>query len=116
MSRTRPAKFAATNSSTSSWLPAMPASKLVGLRSELHRPREHRVVAVPLDEVGAAHERAVLRRAAVVVPEIEIDEVDRLAERRRRQRALFAQRGHQAPGLLYFLVRARDHLLGLRVH
>jgi hypothetical protein len=37
---------------------------------------------VPLNEVGATHERAVLRRAAVVVPQIEIDEVDRLRERR----------------------------------
>jgi hypothetical protein len=39
---------------------------------------EHGVVAVPLNEVGPAHERPVLGRAAVVVPEVEVEEIDRM--------------------------------------
>ena len=62
------------------------------MRVQLHRARQHRIVAVPLDEVGAAHEGAVLRGPAVVVPQIEIDEIDRLRERRSRQQAVLAQR------------------------
>jgi hypothetical protein len=55
---------------------SMAAPQFVRLSPELHRAHEHRVVAMPLDEVGAAHERAVLRGAAIVMPEIEEDEVD----------------------------------------
>jgi hypothetical protein len=77
--------------------------------------REHRIVAVPLDEVGAAHEGAVLRRPAVVMPQIEVDEVDRLRERRRRQHAVLSQRGHQVGGLLHFRVRRRHDLFGLGI-
>ena len=38
--------------------------------------RKQFVVPMPLHKIGAAHERAVLRCAAVVVPEIEVGEVD----------------------------------------
>ncbi len=81
---------------------AMLPPQFVGLRAQLTRARQHRVVAMPLHEVGAAHERAVLRRPAVVVPEIEVDEVDRRRERRGRQHAVLPQRRHD--------VRRRLHL------
>src|SRR4051794_10063524 len=38
----------------------------------LRQLRHQLVIAVPLHEIGAAHERAVLRRAAVVVPHVEV--------------------------------------------
>ena len=62
-----------------------PAVQLVAQPQQL-------VVAVPLHEVGAAHEGAVLRGPAEVVPEVELGELDRLVERLGRQQPLLAQR------------------------
>src|SRR3954470_8171956 len=57
MSPARPPKFATANSSTShgrspsASLTSMLPAQLGGLGPELHCPRQHRVVAVPLHEV-----------------------------------------------------------------
>src|SRR5262245_28672284 len=58
------------------------------------------VVAVPLHEVGAAHEGAVLGGAAEVVPEVELGELDRLVEGLRREQALGAEGAHHRLGAL----------------
>jgi hypothetical protein len=76
---------------------------------------EHGVVAVPLDEVGAAHEGAMLRGAAVVVPQIEVEEVDGIRERRAGERAIGAQRGDEILRVLHAGVGGGDDLLGLDV-
>src|SRR5215469_14850591 len=62
--------------------------QLVGLFPELDGLGEQLVVAVPLHEVGPAHERAVLAGAAVVVPQVEEGEVDGLREGRACERAV----------------------------
>jgi len=71
---------------------------------------------VPLHEIRAAHERAVLRRPPVVVPEVEVHEVDAIREWLARQRALAAQRIHQRLCLADPLIGHVDDLLRLRVH
>src|SRR6185369_17235367 len=53
---------------------------------------------MPLHEVGAAHERPMLRCAAVVVPEIEIGEVDSMREGWPRETAILAQVIHYRLG------------------
>src|SRR5690349_15671219 len=45
---------------------------------QFHHLGDHRVIAMPLHEVGPAHECAVLGSAPVVMPEIEVHEVDRM--------------------------------------
>ena len=72
---------------------------------------EDRVVAVPLHEVRPAHERAVLGGAAVVVPEVEIGELDRLAERLRRRAVRRLERVHDGlGGVDLFVGRSTDGL------
>src|SRR5665213_4060661 len=126
MSAISPAKLNRTNTSTHSWGSdrqpghgpasrfAMDAAELVGLRAELDGLREHRVGAVPLHEIGAAHERTVFRRAAVVVPEIEIDEIDWRREWRAGQDAVLPKRGHDVRRGLDLRVGGHDHVGGLR--
>src|SRR5437763_9036327 len=98
MSPARKARLTRTNSSTHSrgrryhlLRLAMIPPKLLRHRLEIDHVRQHRVVAVPLDEVGAAHEGAVLGGPAVVVPQVEVLEVDRVLERLVGQQALLAQ-------------------------
>ena len=42
---------------------------------------QERITAVPLDEIGAAHEGSVLGSPAVVVPHVEVGKVDGVAEK-----------------------------------
>src|SRR6478736_5567202 len=63
-------------------LPGMTSPQLVGHRFELRGLAQHGIVSMPLHKIRPAHERAVFRRASVVMPEIEIDKIDRLRERR----------------------------------
>ena len=58
----------------------MDPPQLLGLRFEFDGVLEDRVIAVPLREILSAHEGTVLGRAAVVVPQIEVEEVDRVRE------------------------------------
>src|SRR5256885_3395756 len=51
---------------------------------------QHGIVSVPLHEIGTSHERAMFAGAAIIVPQIEVDEVDGLGERRTCQRSVLA--------------------------
>jgi hypothetical protein len=51
---------------------------------------ERGIVAVPLNEVSATHECAVRRGAAIALPQIELGEVDGVAERREARRGTVA--------------------------
>src|SRR3569833_2972526 len=62
-------------------LAGMLPPQFVGLMLQFHRLGKKLVIAMPLDEVGAAHECAMFARPPVVVPQIEIRKVDRMAER-----------------------------------
>src|SRR5215467_3159254 len=122
MSRLKKARLTRTNvSSQSRWsryhllVLAMCPPHFLGHCPDLDGVREDRVVAVPLGEVLAAHEGAVLGGPAVIVPQVEVAEVDRLRERRRRQNAVLAQAGHDVRGGLDLPVGALDGLLGLVV-
>ena len=77
--------------------------------------RQHFVIAVPLDEVGASHEGSVLAGAAVVVPQIEVGKVNRVAERRARQGSVFVQSIHDVLGGKNLGVCALDDLFTLVV-
>src|SRR5437868_5910964 len=87
MSGASAARLTKANSSSSRrWsryhlLLAMRPPQLVGHGLQFDGVLQDRVVAVPLHEVGPAHESAVLGRPAVVVPQVEVGEVDRLRER-----------------------------------
>src|ERR1700733_4089152 len=59
---------------------------------------QHGVVAVPLHEVSTSHERSMLRGAAVVMPEVEIYEINRLGEGRRLNQTIVPQAIHQCLG------------------
>ena len=59
---------------------AMLSPELGGHGLEFDRLLQHGIVAVPLHEVRAAHERAVFAGPSVVMPEIEVNEVDRLSK------------------------------------
>src|SRR5262244_3733707 len=60
-------------------------------RVELNRVLEDRVVAVPLGEVLSAHKGPMLGGAPVVVPEIEVEKIDRVRERRTADHLVGAQ-------------------------
>ena len=65
-----------------SYLCAMLPPQFVGIVLQLDGLLQQSIVAVPLHKIGAAHEGAVLAGAAVVVPQIEVGEVDGVRERR----------------------------------
>src|SRR3954469_19771157 len=82
MSGPRKARLTSTNRSSQSresrsrlGTRAMGLPQFVGLGLQLDAVLEHRVVAVPLHEVGPTHERPVFGGAAVVVPQVEVQEV-----------------------------------------
>src|SRR5690349_19171703 len=105
MSGIRPAMLSRmNNSSQRSWRRyqrrslAMLPPHLGCHAAHLCRVLQQRVVAMPLHEVGAAHEGAVLGRAPVVMPQIEIREVNRRGEWLARQHAVLAQSLDDLPG------------------
>ena len=76
---------------------------------------EDRVIAVPLGEVLSAHEGSVLGGAPVIMPEIEVDKINRVRERRTAYHLLGAQALVSLLGRLHFFIGARDGLLRLVV-
>ena len=103
MSGASPPRLNSTNSSTHvrgrrSQLFSIVLAELGGLFLELDHVLEDRVVAVPLHIVGPAHERGVLRGAAVIMPEVEIGELDRLAERISRKQPVRFDPVHDGAG------------------
>src|SRR4051794_13948278 len=90
MSRLRKARLTSTKASRITagvnhpgreLLLAMGPPHFLGHRLDLDGVLQHGVVAVPLGEVLAAHERPVLGGPPVVVPQVEVIEVDGLLER-----------------------------------
>ncbi len=101
---------------TVSLLVAMLGTQFRSHGFELDLFLEKFVVAVPLDEIGAAHEGAVLGGAAIVVPKVEEEEVDRLLEGLRAEDAIFAEASDELLGLLDFFVGRSNDGLGLCVN
>jgi len=71
---------------------------------------------MPLNEISAAHKCTVLGSPAVVVPQVEVDEVNAVGERRTFENSIGAQAVHNRFGLSHTLVRNVDYLFGLLVH
>ena len=71
---------------------------------------------MPLYEVCASHESAVFSGAAIVVPQIEIDEVNGLGERRTLEQALTAETIHQGFGPRDIVIRCGYDFFRLFVH
>src|SRR5580765_7488897 len=59
-------------------------AQLVGLSPNFDQVLENGIIAVPLHKVGATHKGAVLGGPSVIVPQIEVFELDRVFERVRR--------------------------------
>src|SRR5947209_18174341 len=88
MSAARKPRFTRTNTSSQrEWLRyqlallAMCPPHLLGQGPDLHGVAQDRVVAVPLHEVGPTHERPVLGRPPIVVPPVDVGEVNGRLER-----------------------------------
>src|SRR5262249_44833227 len=94
---------------------AMSPPHLLGGRLDLDGVLQDRVAAMPLDEVCPAHERPMLGRAAVVVPQVEVGKVERCLERF-AQKPLLAQSLHDVLDFLDLLIGTRDDALGIGVH
>src|SRR5215472_19151261 len=65
---------------------------------QLHGFPQHGIVAMPLHEIRTAHECAVFGRTSVIVPEIKVDEVNRMRKWRAADGAIGAQTVHQSFG------------------
>src|SRR6185369_10043927 len=89
-----------------------PQGRRIGL--QLHHLLQHRIVAVPLHEVSSAHESAMLAGASIVMPEIEVHEIDWLREGWSTHSAIFTEAGDQVLSVLDFCIRVRHHLFRLR--
>jgi len=83
---------------------------------QLDRLSEHGIVAVPLDEIGAAHEGTMFGSSSIIVPEIEIEEIDPAGKGRAFQKAVRAQTVDNSFSFGNALIGDFDHLLGLLVH
>src|SRR5579872_7360050 len=129
MSPARMARLVATNSSRSSSSSKTQAThrECSTLARTMHPPQldcivlqldrllQQSVVAVPLHKVGAAHEGTMLARAAIVVPEVEVREIDWIGERRSRNDSVLVKPVDNGFGLEHFRVRAGDNFFGLRI-
>src|SRR5271165_4844673 len=71
---------------------------------ELGKLGDDLVVAVPLDKVGPAHVRAMLGGAAAVMPEVEVQVLDRLVKRLLRQQLVLVELLDDVLGLVDDLV------------
>src|ERR1043166_1988870 len=97
MSKVRKPILTSANASTQacgsahqrSFASAMLSPQFLRHRLHLHHALQHGIVSVPLNEIGASHERAMLAGAPVVVPEVEVNEVDGLREWRSAEGAVF---------------------------
>src|SRR5215469_4256367 len=96
MSRVRKPMFKIANTSTQicglshqrSLTFAMLSPELGGHRLKLDGLLQHGIVSVPLHEIGASHERPMFASSSVVVPQIEVHEINRLREGRSAEHAV----------------------------
>src|SRR5579883_1800987 len=93
-----------------------PTAKLLSQQLQLHHLRQHRIIAVPLHEIGTTHESSMLGSAAVVVPQIEIKEVGAVGKGGALEQAIGAQPVEDGLGIGYALVGDIHYLLRLLVH
>src|SRR6187455_941260 len=99
MSRAKKARLMVTNDSGQSCesrhqlfrLGFMTPSQFLGLFLQLNRMLENGIISMPLGEVLPPHEGSVLGGAAVVMPEIEIEKINRFLERLACQHAVFPE-------------------------
>ena len=77
---------------------------------------QHRIVSVPLHEVCSAHKSAVLRRPAIVMPEVEIDEVYAIRERSAGKNPLMPEAIYDRLSVRDFLVGGTHYLFSLLVN
>src|SRR5262249_1752341 len=82
---------------------------------DLDRVLQQGIGTVPLSEILAAHESAMLDGPAIVMPKIEILEINRLRERLTGDNPIFAQTEINVLDFLDFLVGARNHFFCLAV-
>ena len=78
--------------------------------------RQQLVIAMPLHKVGAAHERTVFRCAAIVVPEIEVGEVDGMRKWRSGERAVVVKAIDDRLGGKNLCVGTFDDLLAMVIN
>src|SRR5215475_12964842 len=98
MSSVRNVRFTITNSSSHTagsryhlFGPGMGPPQLLGLRLEFNGVVQNRVIAVPLGEVLSAHESPMFGGAPVIMPQIEVEKIDRVRERRTGNHLVGAQ-------------------------
>jgi hypothetical protein len=77
--------------------------------------RQQLVIAMPLYKVGATHKGTVLRCSAIVVPQIEVSEIDWVGEGRPGQSPILMQAIHDRFGRENLGVCAVNHLFALLV-
>src|SRR5262249_33085526 len=118
MSRLRKPRFTMTNASSHNpgsryhlFGLGMAPPQFLSLCLELNAVLKDRVIAVPLGEVLSAHEGPMLGGAPVIMPEIEIEKIDRVRKRRTAYHLLGAQALVSLLGRLHFFIGARDGLL-----
>src|SRR4051794_31794005 len=122
MSGANPNRFTTANNSSQSacrekllWLPLMDASHFFSHALDLGRMLEHWVIAMPLHEIRASHKGSMFGGASVIVPKIEICEVNRVFKRQADQ-AVLAQSVHDRLRSRYLAVCAGHDFLGLRIY
>src|SRR6185503_5572000 len=89
--------------------------QLVGIMLQLSLLQQQFVVAVPLDEIGATHEGAMFAGAPVIVPQVEVGEIDGMGEGWTGQCSIFVETVHDGLGCKYLLVGACEDEFSLRV-
>src|ERR1035438_325175 len=118
MSKVRNPTFRITNASTHicgrihqrSLAAAMVSPEFGGHGLKLNSLLHHWIVAVPLHKVGSSHECTVLARASVVMPEIEVDEIDTIGEWQPGQHSVLAQSVHDVLRGVNAIVGGLHHL------
>src|SRR5215475_5322205 len=106
MSKVRKPRLRMTNTSThrsgrfhqASVAAGMGSPELGSLGIQLDGLLQHWIIAVPLHKIRPSHESAMLAGAPVIVPQIEIQKVDGVGERRAGEDPLLAQGSHEVLG------------------
>ena len=93
----------------------MPLAQFGGGPLDFGQAGHDLIEAVPLHKIGPAHERSVLGRSSVVVPEIEVAILDRLVQGIGRKQAVTAQAVHDGRRFPNQAVDRVDHPGGFRI-
>src|SRR5215472_17541221 len=93
--------------------PAMFSPELRSHRFHFNRLLQHRIISMPLDKIGSTHERAVFAAGPVIVPQIEIDEINRLRKRGASEQSCFAHTIKYFVSAAHLLIGCFENLFGL---